>query len=381
MNTHKLRGTCVAIAVLVAMAVAASAHANTQSSNASDLSIASAALTPQSLDPLTNAQVAAVASPGIPLPRAREAIAVQGAVDQTGLVNKLEAALGEAFGGVWYEPAAAQLHVGVTSQDAARIAEAVAVRAGLGLHVTETPVRSSEAELSETQERFDRRLADLLAREEAVTRASRADNTVYVELGAEVSAGERAALEGEASEAPVEVVVTTASSQNLGVKLQGQCRDFKANKANCDPTIVGGTTLENAVKPECTFGPVVAQPKGSTELYILTAGHCVKVAGESFFASNKKETETKEVGKTAAALSGAKGNDADVAAVKIEGKFWREEGKEIPVVPTIAEWNAAKETTPFKVTGEAGPIEGAMACISGQTSGPTAARSKQKAWA
>jgi hypothetical protein len=368
MKPLKQGGACIVVA-LVAMALAAPAQANLNSSNGSDLPIASAALMPQSLDPLASAGVLAVERSGIPTPRAREAVAVQSAVAREGLVSDLDAALGEGYGGVWYELEAAQLHVGVTSQAAAGIAEALAVQAGLGPRVTEIPVRSSEAELVEAQRRLDRRLADLLARGEAATRVSRRHNTVYVELGSEVPVGERAALEGEASGVPVEVVVTTASSPNLGGALEGVCKTFAAGKAFCDPTIVGGTTLENIVKPECTTGPAVAQPKGSTELYVLTAGHCVLEAGESFYSRDKKEGAKEEIGKTAAALSEAKGNNADVAAVKVEGKFWREEGKEIPVVPTIAEWSKKEERTPFKVTGETVAVEEETTCISGQTTG------------
>jgi hypothetical protein len=277
--------------------------------------------------------------------------------------------LGEGFGGVWYEPAAATLNVAVTSPDAARIAEAVAVRAGLGSHVTEIPVRSSQAELSETQERFDRRLAGLFGRAEAATRASVDDNSVHVELGSEVSADERAALADAASQAPVEVVVSVTSYPKLQLAYQAQCRKFEPSKAFCDPTIVGGTSLEakEPKEPICTVGPAVAQPKGSTELYVLTAGHCVKAVGESFFSLNKEGKETKEIGKAAAILTAAKG-EADVAAIKIEGKFWKKEG-EIPVVPNIAQWSKEKETEPFRVKEEEVPAKGTASCISGQTSG------------
>ena len=370
MKIHKLGGACLAVAALGAMALAASAHANAQSSSASDSSIASAALTPQSLDPLTNAQVAAVAGSGIPFPRAREAIAVQGAVERNGLISKLEAALGEAFGGVWYEPAAAQLHVGVTSQDAARTAEAVAGQAGLGLHVTETPVRSSEAEIVAAQKRWSRRLDDLFARKEVSSWRSMEDNAVVIQLGSEVPQAERTAIEGEASGARVNVSVVGASVPKLTLIDEAQCRQFEAKKAFCDPTIVGGTSLEeSAVKtPECTVGPAVAQPKGSTELYVLTAGHCVTKVGESFFVLNKAGTKTEEIGTAAAFLSEVGGNNADVAAIKVEKEPWKKAG-ETPITPAIAPWDKTKEVEPFIVKGENKPAKGAMTCISGQTTG------------
>ena len=152
--------------------------------------------------------------------------------------------------------------------------------------------------------------------------------------------------------------------------MEGGCKTFEPDKAHCDPTIVGGASLEYSMGPMCTVGPAVAQPKGSTEIYVLTAGHCVAAANESFFATNKDEKEkTKEVGKTAAALSAAKKHNADVAAVKVEGNFWQEEKKEIPVVPTIAAWSKKEATTPFKVTGETAAVEEETSCVSGQTTG------------
>jgi hypothetical protein len=367
MKPLKLGGACLVVAALVAMAVAGSAHANARSSDSSALSMVVA---PPSLDPLTSAEVQAVASLGVPLPRAREATAVQGAVERSELVGKLEAALGEAFGGVWYAPAAAQLHVGVTSQDAARIAEAVAVRAGLGLYVTETPVLSSEAELKAAQKRWSRHLDDLFAREEVSTSLAIEDNSVVIELGSDVPEAERAAIEDQASGAQVGVSVLSVPVAKLRVIPEARCRTFATDKAFCDPTIVGGTSLENgAVKePICTVGPAVAQTKGSTELYVLTAGHCVKKVGESFFSLNKEGTKTEEIGKAAALLSEEVGNNVDVAAIKVENAFWKKAG-ETPITPAIAPWDKAKEVEPFVVKGENKPAAKGPTCISGQTTG------------
>jgi hypothetical protein len=360
MKPLKLGGACIVVALLCAMALAVSANASTGSTG-------SAALTPPSLDPTTRAEVAAVSRLGIPLLRAEEAVAVQSAVERSELINQLQAALGGSFGGAWFRPAAAQLAVGVTSQSAARIAEAVAVRAGLGSSVTEVPVSSSEAELTAAQLEWNRRLAALLARGEASTQASVEDNSVRVELGSAVPTGERAALEGAASEAPVDVVLSTASSPRLGVALQARCREFETKKAFCDPTIVGGTRLENPAGVGCTTGPAVRPPVETTDTYVLTAGHCVKKVGESFFSFNKAGKK-EEVGKASAFLNEEEGNNADVAAVKVENAFWKQEG-EIPVIPAIAEWKEKAETEPFKVKGEVEPAAKAATCISGQASG------------
>lgn len=361
MKHLKLGGACMAIAVLAAMAVATSAHASTQYSS---VATAPMLVAPPSLDPRNSAEIAAVVRTGVPLPRAREAIAVQSAFQQAGLIEELEAALGDAYGGAWFSLGAAQLQVGVTSQDAARIAEAVAVRAGLGSHVIEVPVDSSEAELIAVQEQLNHRLADLAVRGEVATQASVKDNAVYVELGSKVPAAELAALESEVSESSVEVVVTRSSRAKLEAELEAQCGEWESKKAYCDPTIVAGTVLEDTIGPWCTTGPVVAQPKGSTELYVLTAGHCFSKAKEKLWSRNKAENKTEVVGEVAAFLRESTKHNVDVAAVKIDNGFWKQAGK-IPVVPTIALWEGGKETEPQKVKGEAAPTVETVVCISG----------------
>ena len=59
---------------------------------------------------------------------ASESEAVEAEIARTGVVGKLEAAMGGAFGGVWFEPSVAQLHVGVTSPASRRQAEGVAAQ-------------------------------------------------------------------------------------------------------------------------------------------------------------------------------------------------------------------------------------------------------------
>lgn len=79
--------------------------------------------------------------------------AVEAEIARTNVVEKLESNLGGAFGGVWFEPSTAQLHVGVTTLASRRQAEAVAVRTRLAERVEETSVRSTQAELEAAHER------------------------------------------------------------------------------------------------------------------------------------------------------------------------------------------------------------------------------------
>ena len=80
---------------------------------------------------------------------------VQGEVARTGLVRSIEGALGDGFGGVWFDPGSAQLHVGVSPAGSPAAAEEAAANAGLAANVTETSVRSSWAQLVSAQHRWN----------------------------------------------------------------------------------------------------------------------------------------------------------------------------------------------------------------------------------
>jgi hypothetical protein len=325
----------------------------------------------------TATQVEALAREGIPADRAVLAIEVQGRISRADLVAQLESAMGRAFGGVWYEPATAQLHVGVTSAASRRIAAETAARAGLAAYVTETQVDSTWADLTAMQTRIDGRLEARLGRAEAATSISSQRNAVQVELGSAVAPGLEAALRREASSEGADLDVTEVGYPHLGIRRQSRCNKFTAAKAYCDKPIVAGVTIGSPViggkQSLCTAGPAVIRQdlsKETTETFILTAGHCIQGKGGNggkWSAFNKAGEET-EIGPALEYLEETKGDKADVGVIKVNkpGK-WAEESQ-IPVAPTIAPWSEA-EPEPFPVVGEAKPVEGNVSCMSGQISG------------
>ncbi len=284
--------------------------------------------------------------------------------------EEMEAALGTAFAGLWFEPSTAQLHVGVTSAASRRTAEAVADRAGLDASVTETRVESTWAELLAAQQQLSRHLGDLFARGEVVTALRPELNSVEVELGSEVGQARRAGLESEASATGVGVLITVAPRPHLRVGQEARCNKFEEDKAFCDPTIVAGVRVE--AETVCTAGPAVMPQDHtkSTDTYILIAGHCIDEesggggVGEKWFAKNKKG-EKKEVGK---AIEFINAKAADVGIVKVDNPgFWAKEGL-TPVEPTVVPWTG-EEPEPVAVKGEEVPKVGTKVCMSGQTSG------------
>jgi hypothetical protein len=306
------------------------------------------------------------------------ALAVQGEVARTGLVDKLEAALGDAFGGVWLDSGSAQLHVGVSAPASAPAAEEIAARVGLAANVAETPVRSSWAQLIDAQHRWNERLSALFERAEVATWRAPERNSVVVELGSSVPAAERGALEREAAASGVDISVVVAPYPRFRIEEQAtRCNEFAEDKAFCDPTIVAGMTIKSEMiggkRLLCTAGPATLPSdltKETTETYLLTAGHCIekwgKVGGK-WYAVNKAGEE-KEIGKAVEYLAKGSKSKADIGVIEINNGYWAVK-TQTPVVPTIAPWNVKPEPEPFAVTGVANPVKGAESCLSGQTTG------------
>lgn len=294
-------------------------------------------------------------------------------IARSGITSRLEATLGDDFGGIWMEPSTAQLHVGVPSAESRRNAESTASRAGVAEIVTETPVRSTWAELKAAQQRWAERMADLFDRAEVVTAPRAQYNALEVELGSAVPNSRRAALERAAALDDVNVLVRTGESSHFRVEKQARCAVFSQDKAACDPTMVAGVTIVNESETEaCTAGPVVmprsaANAALATERSILTSGHCIDPNGtKNWSAYGKTSGKWELIG-----LAGSFVNNhvADIGLIQIDPTSkWRQAGF-TPVNPTIAQWDKKAENTPIPVIGEREPFEEAETCLSGSSSG------------
>jgi hypothetical protein len=320
----------------------------------------------------SSAALSSAVAAGGQIERSPFAGGVEGAISAAALPAKLEAALGSGFGGMWFDPSTADLHVGVSSRAGRRAAERVAARTGLSSDLVVTGVTSTWAELEAAQERWDRRLSRLLRKGEVATSLDPKSNSVDIELAARVTRSRRAALLSMASAEDVASTIQTTSSRHLSVDQQARCAAFAAGKANCDPTLVGGVTFKSA-KGTCTTGPTVrikeAKEKVEKEkTFVLTAGHCVEAAGGvggKWFAFNKAGVE-KEVGPATAFLS-AETSNTDVGVVEVTMPFWAK-AENPPLAPTLAPWNEAAPE-PFSVIAQGVPVLEMKACVSAQISG------------
>lgn len=323
-----------------------------------------------------NAQgsVAGQATPPAAQARSSEASEVEAAIGRTDVVKKLEAEMGSAFGGAWFEASTAQLYVGVVSSTARQAAEAVSAQVGLSANVTEVPVRSTRAELVAEQQRLSPRLTDLFAREEVSTSIAPDNNAVEVELSSAVPPTEREALEREAAHANVNVSINVVPNSQLGARRLKQCKVHVENEAYCEPTIVAGVSLESAGGARCTVGPAArlvdkSTTANTTKTYVLTAGHCINSAkgggvGAKWFSWNKAGKK-EEIGPAIEFLF----PETDVGVIEVKNPgFWVVEGL-TPVTPTVAMWSKTAESEPTEVTEQAKPTKGAETCYSGQTTG------------
>jgi hypothetical protein len=309
---------------------------------------------------------------------------VERQVSGTDLSGQLQAALGPAFGGVWFEPAGAALHVGVVSAEGRLAVEAVAAQAGLAGDVVATPVDSTWTQLKAAQERWDNRLRGLFARGDVSTSLAVDENAVRVELADSVADSVQASLTRQSTNSAVAVLVESIPDARLRAQPFARCAELAEKfKAYCDPTLVSGVSIDNeeAVegKGDCTAGPLVIEKKPATEVaatetFLLTAGHCLVgegAVGKNWFAFEKKGAPEgrKKIGKASAALMPNIGEGVDVGVIPLEAGPWTTE-KNPPLSPVIADWEAANETEPFsvkKIVNEP-PLHG-NTCFSGQRSG------------
>jgi len=386
------------VGVLATLAAAGGALAPGASAQASERE--------RAVSPLLAKELAVLTDQGISSSGAMQAIEAQGAIAHADVNRGLESALGSAYGGVWFEPASAKLHVGVTSQAAVQTANTVAQAAGVAANVTATPVRFSMAQLLAAQRRWNRRLAALFAREEVTTGIQPDHNAVAVNLSSTVPASERGALEREASADAVNVTIALAGAPLTTRAEAKECNIFPF--ADCNPSITPGVEIwskptcnlvgnfmgrkffptkeqcENRkmfrrgvegewerTSAECTAGPVAIPEANRTRRVLLTAGHCIAKAGgegSEWFAF-KRNLEEPLVGKAGKFENGGLEEEkkGDFGEIPIEAG-WRTGKANNPVLAVTAEWKKEEETR-YKVKGLREPIVSTINCHEGSTSG------------
>jgi streptogrisin C len=313
-------------------------------------------------------EMAVLTRRGISAARASQALALQTEVAETGLAGKVADALADSYAGVWFDPAAAKFHIGVTSNASKRLAERIASRVAPVADVVVTPVRSTWAELIAAQSRLKVVLARPLAAGEATTGIDPSRNAVSIALSSSVSSRERVAVARSAAAAGVNV--------SIDVSLPSLLRSQKDAKKNCESTFVSGKayceeTITSGVKisPGCTAGPMLIE---GSETYMVTSGHCFGEMSVGHGAVNEVVTSQYVAG--AQLEIGKEGEwyynkERDMAVVKVSraAKNFTEPMPN-PVPALVAEWVKSPKT-PHAVEGQEEAIGHQMVCHEGQTTG------------
>lgn len=303
-----------------------------------------------------------------------KAQALQSRVAETKLIDRLTTALGDNYAGVWFDPAAAKFHIGVTSNASRRVAQLVAAEAGMSGDVVETPVRSTWSALLEAQTRWNHKIARLLANAQARTAIYVKRNAVEVALSSSVPASKRAALVHEAANESVNVLITVEPPSQFRSEDRAVCKAgaFVTRRALCEPTIVSGTNLWIGGVLLCTAGPMLIE---GNETYVLTAGHCFGRPAEEVTARRVTTEVASEYVRTAGIreigreVTWWRNRDHDIAEVKVAAGSEFQQGLPTPVPALMAEWESRTPETPHAVEGVERVAEGQEVCHEGENSG------------
>jgi Trypsin len=310
---------------------------------------------------------------GISASRAEQALAVQGRVAETKLIDNLITALGDNYAGVWFEPAAAKFHVGVTSNASRRAAQLVAAEVGMSGDVVETPVRSTWSALLDAQTRWNHKIARLLANAQAKTGIYVQRNAVKVTLSSSVPASKRAALMREAANESVNVLFTVEPRSQFRAEDQAVCKAgvFVSRAALCQPTIVSGVNLWIGRSLTCTAGPMLIE---GNETYVLTAGHCFNGGREGMAERVTTEVASEYVGTLRLREIGSEvtwwyNRGHDIAEIKVAARSEFRQAGSTPVPALMAEWGSRTPETPQAVQGVERVTAGMVVCDEGMVSG------------
>jgi hypothetical protein len=312
-------------------------------------------------------EASAIEATGTSASRAVADAEVQAVVGATNAPEKIEAALGSDFAGIWFDNANSHLVVGLASDTSRAIAEQAAAAAGVSAYVEEKSVRSSWTELLAAQEAWNAKLSTLIKGQEASTSLVPASNAVSVALSSAVPSSTIATLEDEASTASVNTLVNIVAPSGLEATPDSTTSCYHPY---CNKPIAPGVEIysepEGGTLASCTSGPLAVGPNGYT--YMITAGHCAeaKYITETGYWSScyANGYSCGAIGKVAVGSTHL--NEwGDFTAVLINSAFWTNAGEE-PLFGDTAEW---KTNTSYNVVGEESSYQGLANCHAGWHSG------------
>lgn len=289
---------------------------------------------------------------------AEHALSVQAAA--AGIVDQLQAVLGENYAGVWFDDSSGQLVIPVVADAQADRALGLAKSLDIDSSSRIVAVRSTWEELNVAQGQIDSGLSEMIKGKVAQTWLDARRNAVVVQVPGKADASVRKRAAEVASAAKVNVVIDEVEGVSSFRSTTFACY---VPEASCDRPPRAGIFIEPAgmenPNTSCTGGfKAIGNTYGNR--FVLTAGHCYKDSAD-WRAWDGTELANHYLGHIEA---GAFPGD-DYAAIRVNGfgDWWEEAPGGWP--STVVYWGGSQN---IPIQYESSSYIGESACMSGWAS-------------
>jgi hypothetical protein len=271
----------------------------------------------------------------------------------SGLLDQIEATMGDEFAGEWFNLQDGKLAIGIAPNNSTKVqVTSLAETNGLADNLEFVSVKSTEHELLDAKELWDGRFADA-SRGGARTGIDSANNRVVVEVADSTPADSLAQWQDLASKEGVAVDVKSVPNSDIVTKPEylGECARHYTESDGCNPPLIGGMEIWAPNNVVCTGGFVAKSiyPETYPDHYLITAGHCLKGSSAQetgVWASASKTIAAHQIGKAAYSTVGSSG-DAGFIDLTAENSYW-EDSKVWGWYPDVAtfetEWATSTHT-------------------------------------
>ncbi|HJZ38571.1 MAG TPA: S1 family peptidase, partial [Solirubrobacterales bacterium] len=269
-----------------------------------------------------------------------------------GLTERLEAAQGSAFAGLWFDNQSGEFVLPQLPEAAQAPVESALESAGIGDGAVRTPtVQNSWDELATEQSRLDGRLDMLIQEDVAQTSLEPRTNSVLIVEAASI--GSEAKEEVAQIAAAATVAVETRSSNQASFDVSpASCN---VAERSCDAPIRGGVYIERTTGAvSCTAGFNATSLQNGSH-YVLTAGHCYRAAAA--WLARESDGTSQYLGEVEQGVFPG----SDYSKIKVANSYW-----EAGWTSQVTTWGTG-ETVP--ITTESASYLGESVCHSGWKSG------------
>jgi hypothetical protein len=255
------------------------------------------------------------------------------------VVTAMEAALGDRFGGTWFDTQRGTFHVALTTPAARKAAEEVLAARGVLANVDFETARFGLRELRDRARDLTTKLEKRLAKGEATLEVDVRANAVKVGIDRKAAKQLKDEVKTQAL-GPATAKAVPGGAEPVQVAEVGEetiaRADFTACawSHRCTRPLRGGTYIEGrgaGYPGACTAGYAAFYPP-TGDRFLFTAGHCLRGGQPQIWSAyNDDNVVLRDIGQSAGVVVGAYG---DVGSIKVtRGGFW-----DTPLQPIIVAW-------------------------------------------